>query len=61
VLAFNEAARVTLAAEDVLKRMPNAYDPSWVKGIIKTLSPQEIDRIRILAKYGLTGVKVGEI
>lgn len=61
VLAFNEAAKVEASCQDVLKRLPPAYDPSWVKGIIKTLPQTEIDRIRVLAKFGLTGVKVGEI
>ncbi len=61
VLAFNESARVSISCASVLKQLPITYDPSWVKGIIKNLSQQEIDRIRVLAKFGLTGVKVGEI
>ncbi len=61
VLAFNESARVNVRCGSVLNQIPGVYDPSWVKGIIKNLSQQEIDRIRVLAKFGLTGVKVGEI
>ena len=61
VLAFNESARVNIDCGTVLKQIPAVYDPSWVKGIIKNLPQQEIDRIRVLAKFGLTGVKVGEI
>lgn len=63
VLAFNEKARLPAAIppKDFVGLIPDAYSDRWVKGIIKTLSRQDIDRIRLLAKYGLTGVKVGEI
>jgi len=63
VLAFNEKAGLPAAItpKDFLELVPESYSDRWVKSIIKTLPPEDIDRIRILAKYGLTGVKVGEI
>lgn len=63
VLAFNEKARLPgpITPKNFVGLIPKAYSDQWAKGIIKTLSQQDIDRIRLLAKYGLTGVKVGEI
>ncbi len=63
VLAFNEKAKLPspISPKNVLGLVPATYSDRWVKEIIKTLSQQDIDRIRLLAKYGLTGVKVGEI
>ena len=63
VLAFNEKAGLSTAIspEDFAGLIPESYSDQWVKGIIKTLSQEDIDRIRLLSKYGLTGVKVGEI
>ncbi len=63
VLAFNEPARLQkpLRPDELVKRIPKAYDASWVRGIIKSLSSEELNRVRLLARYGLTGVEVGEI
>lgn len=60
VLAFNEKAKLPkpISPKDFVGLIPKAYSDQWVKSVIKTLSQQDIDRIRLLAKYGLTGVKV---
>ncbi len=61
VLVFNEAARVKETSLDSVIKKVKAYDPSFVRGIVKELPSEELERIKTLAKYGLTDIKVGEI
>ncbi len=62
ILAFNDKANVRpIPAEKLWSFVPKEYSDEYVRGIIKTLPPSDIDRIRVLAEYGLIGVKVDEI
>ncbi len=59
VIVFNEAAKVKETTfEQVLKKVPKEYYPELVKGIVRALPASELERIKTLAKYGLTDVKV---
>ncbi|GEM_PF-5188707 len=63
VLAFNEAAKLPkpIDPKNVADLFPKEYDNSIVLGIVHGLSQREQDRIKILAKYGLVGLRVDEI
>ncbi|NPA76492.1 MAG: DUF2226 domain-containing protein [Candidatus Diapherotrites archaeon] len=62
ILAFNDKAKIRpMAPEKLWSFVPKAYSDEYVRGIIKTLPPSDIDRIRMLADYGLVGVKVDDL
>jgi len=62
ILAFNDKAKISpMPPEKLWSFVPKEYSDEYVRGIIKTLPPSDIDRIRVLAEYGLVNVKVGEI
>ncbi len=60
ILAFNEKARIQEFPkwDEIKKLVPSKYNPEFVKEVVQKVAPEEWEKSRMLARYGLVDIDV---